>query len=57
MSSLDARLKVLEQANPQPYRWVWRDIGETTADAIARAGFAPDDCVIVFGWKEDDAST
>ena len=57
MQNLERRVALLEQANPQPYRWCWRNIGETTADAIARAGFATDDCVIVFGWKEDDANT
>ena len=57
MQNLERRVALLEQANPQPYRWCWRNIGETTADAIARAGFATDDCVIVFGWQEDDANT
>ncbi len=56
MHQLEKRVSALEAKDTRPHRWVWRNTGETTAEAIARAGFAPDDNVIVFGWRDDHAS-
>ena len=57
MHPLEKRVAALESQDTRPYRWCWRNVGESDAAAIARAGFAPDDSVIVFGWKEDHANT
>jgi len=56
MQTFEKRTAALEIRHTQPYRWVWRNAGETDADAKARAGIMPGDKVIVFSWRENHAS-
>lgn len=44
------RIEALEARQIQAPAWVWRREGETADEAKARAGFSPDDDVIVFSW-------
>ena len=55
MGNLETRLAKLEAKDAQPYRWVWRNAGETDAEARARAGIAPDDNTIIIFWTDQDA--
>jgi hypothetical protein len=50
------RIEALEARQPQTRRWVWRRNGETTEQAKQRAGFSPDDAVIVFSWASKPTS-
>ena len=54
--SLEKRIIALETLGTRGYRWVWRNAGETDAEAVARAGIATGDNIIVFSWR-DHAST
>lgn len=55
MQNLEKRIAALESKDAQPYRWVWRDQGETEAEAKARAGIAPDDNTVIICWTDQDA--
>lgn len=48
--SVQRRIEALEARQIQAPAWVWRREGETTDEAKTRAGFSPDDDVIVFSW-------
>ena len=50
------RLDALESKDETPYRWVWRNVGETDAGARTRAGIAPDDNIIIFCWRQQNAT-
>jgi DNA/RNA-binding domain of Phe-tRNA-synthetase-like protein len=50
--NLESRIVALEQQGTTAYRWVWRNAGETDAEARTRAGIAPNDNIIIFSWKE-----
>jgi len=56
MQTLERRIAALETRDTQPYQWVWRNAGETDADAKARAGIVPGDKVIIFSWREHHAN-
>ena len=49
-NAVQRRIEALEGRQPQAVGWVWRRAGETIDDAKKRAGFTPDDDVIVFSW-------
>jgi len=52
MHRLNERLRALETRQASSSRqWVWRLAGETTADAIARAGLEPTANTIIFQWR------
>ena len=55
MQALEKRIAALESKDTRPYRWVWRNVGESEASAQARAGIAAGDNVIIFSWREDHA--
>ena len=50
------RIEALEARQPQAQRWVWRREGETADEAKVRAGFNPDDAVIVFSWANSQSN-
>lgn len=54
---LEKRVAALEAKDTRPYRWVWRNHGETEAVAMARARILPPDSVLIFSWREPDANT
>ena len=56
IAPVQRRIKALEARQPQAWRWVWRHEGETTEQAKQRAGFTPDDAVIVFSWATQPAT-
>ena len=56
MQNLERRITALETIEPPPCRWVWRNVGESEAAAIARAGIVAGDNVIIFSWRDDHAS-
>jgi hypothetical protein len=55
MQNLNRRLAALEALGTPAYQWVWRNAGETDAQARARAGIAPNDQALIFSWKEHHA--
>jgi hypothetical protein len=55
MQNLEKRIATLEAKDTRPCRWVWRNFGETDAEARVRAGIAPDDNIIIFCWRQQDA--
>ena len=55
MQALEKRVAALESKDTRPYRWVWRNVGESEAAAKARAGMVAGDNVIIFSWTEDHA--
>lgn len=56
MAKLKSRISELERKYTEPYRWVWRNVGETDAEARARAGIAPNDSIIIICWTEQNAN-
>ena len=52
-TTVQRRIEALEARQPTAWRWVWRHEGETTKQAKQRAGFSPDDAVIVFSWASE----
>lgn len=57
MKNLEKRIAALESKDARPYRWLWRNMGESEAEARARAGIAPDDNIIIFCWRQQDENT
>lgn len=55
MQNLEKRIAALEAKEGRPCRFVWRNQGETDAEAIARAGIVPGDNIIIFCWRQDNA--
>lgn len=47
------RIEALEARQQSVSRWVWRRDCETTEQSKQRAGFSPDDAVIVFSWTNN----
>jgi hypothetical protein len=56
MQNLERRITALETIEPPPYRWVWREVGESAAAAKSRAAIADGENVIIFSWMDDHAS-
>ncbi len=54
MQRLNDRLRALDAQRPTTWQWVWRNAGETTADAIERAGLEPTANTIIFQWKQQE---
>ena len=52
--NLEKRIAALEAKDAEPYRWVWRNEGESDTEARARAGIAPDENLIVIYWNQKD---
>ena len=50
--SLEKRIIALESAGTRVYRWVWRNAGETDAEAVARAGINQIENVLIFSWRD-----
>ena len=57
MQALEKRIAALEAKEGRPCRFVWRNSGETNAEALARAGIVPGDNIIIFCWRQDNANT
>lgn len=51
--ALQRRLKSLEDSNPQSWRWVWVNDGETKEQARQRADVGDDERVIYFSWLDE----
>ena len=51
MQKLESRIAALETQRATAWQWVWRNAGETAADAIARAGLEPTANTIIFQWR------
>ena len=57
MRSLEKRIAALEaKAADNTVRYVWRNAGETKADALKRAGYSPEDIVtgnvFIVSWRD-----
>ena len=57
MHPLEKRVAALESKDTRPYRWCWRNVGESDTDAQARAGIVAGDNVIIFSWADHHANT
>ena len=55
MQNLERRIAALETIEQPPFRWVWRDLGESEAAAKARARVLDSDNVIILSWRDDHA--
>ena len=55
MQAIEKRIAALESEHAQPYRWVWRNEGESDVQARERAGITPDERAVIIFWKDQDA--
>lgn len=50
--TIKRRLEALEAKEAPPIVFVWRECGESEAEAIQRAGVKPGQDVVFFSWQD-----
>ena len=52
--TIKRRLEALEAKEAPPIVFVWRECGESEAEAIQRAGVKPGQNVVVLSWQDGE---
>ena len=52
--TIKRRLEALEAKEAPPIVFVWRECGESEAEAIQRAGVKPGQNVVVLSWQDEE---